>query len=377
MVPSGDTAVAVTLDTDDLGSFGMGGKLDTDNFLEAGPLTTPGLRPDGDLDTEGLGELEDDDFDMLPSFFVLLIVNLRPPVEGLTAYSVFFSPSFLLSVPSPFEESFWLLSFFSMMVTVSEVLPAPTLSLSTMSDRLGPFLFFGGEAFALSMEKTGGLSSREAGAVWGWVAARMEEASEAEEAVSPVDTLVMVRASLSPFFIFSLTNEVLEEEEEFEDEEDEDDDEEDTFGLVAVELEDEEEEDVVEDEDDVVMGVVVVVVVVEVVVVVVVVTFAAVTVTDDDDTGNEDDDDDKVVEVDDDNDDDDDNDEDEIDEEAEMEVEEVVDDDDEVDEGIEDEEEELELPGREGLELELLSFSLVLSFGEREGLEKVGDADLS
>ncbi|MPC24655.1 hypothetical protein E2C01_017742 [Portunus trituberculatus] len=269
VVPSGDTAVAVKVDTEDLGSFGMGGRLDTDTFLEAGPLTTPGLRPEGDLDTEGLGELEDDDFDMLPSFFVLLIVSLRPPVEGLTVNSVFLSPSFLLSVPSPLEDSFWLLSFFSMMVTASDVFPAPTLSLSTISDKLGPFLFFGGEAFALSMEKTGGLSSREAGAVWGCVLARKDEAREEEEADSPVDTLVMVRASLRPFFIFSLTDEEFEEEEEeFEDEEDE----EDTFGLVTVELEDDVEEDVDEEEEEVVVvGVVVVVVVVEEVVVVVVV----------------------------------------------------------------------------------------------------------
>lgn len=380
VVPSGDTAVAVKLDTEDLGSFGMGGRLDTDTFLEAGPLTTPGLRPEGDLDTEGLGELEEDDFDMLPSFFVLFIVNLRPPVEGLTVNSVFLSPSFLLSVPSPLEESFWLLSFFSMIVTVSDVLPAPTLSLSTMSDKLGPFLFFGGEAFALSMEKTGGLSSREAGAVWGCVPARKDEAREEEEADSPVDTLVMVRASLRPFFIFSLTAEELEEEDEFEDEEEEE--EEDTFGLVTVELEDDVEEDVDEEEVVVVVvGVVVVVVVVEVVVVVVV-TDAAVTVTDDDDTVKDDDDEDEddnaeeVVEVDDDNDDDDD-DNDEVDEEEDEVAEEEVVDEDEEDEGVEDEEEELELAGREGLELELLSFSLVFSLGEREGLEKVGEADLS
>lgn len=43
-----------------------------------------------------------------------------------------------------------------------------------------------------------------------------------------------------------------------------------------------------------------------------------------------------------------------------------------------DDDDELEVAGRDGLELELLSLSLLLgSFGERDGLEKVGDADFS
>lgn len=167
-MPSGETAVAVTLDTEDLGSLGMGGRLDIKTFLDAGPLTTPGFKPDGDFETEGLGEeVDDEDLDEPSSFFLaLLMVSLRPPVDGLTVNSVFFSPSFLLSAPSlPFEDSFCALSFFSMIVTASDELPTPTLSLSTISDRLGPLRFFGGDALALSTENREGLSSREAGAV--------------------------------------------------------------------------------------------------------------------------------------------------------------------------------------------------------------------
>lgn len=349
VVPSGDTAVAVTLDMEDLGSLGIGGRLDMETFLEAGPLTTPGLRPDGDLETVGLGELVDRDLELSSFFFALLMVSLRPPVEGLTVNSVFFSPSFLLSGPSPFEDSFCPLSFFSMMVTASEEFPTPTRSLSTMSDRLGPLRFFGGDALALSTEKTGGLSSREAGAVCGCVDARKDEDREADDAVSPVDTLVIVSASLRPFFIFSLIDVLLEEEEEEE--------EEDVLTFGAAEPDD--DEDV--DEEEVVVGVVVVVVVVDVVVVVVVATTAAVTVTDEDETDSEDED---VEEVDDDN-------VDELMDEEEADEDETE--DAMVDEGVDED----ELTGREGLELELLSFSLLLSFGESDGFENVGEADLS
>lgn len=113
VAPSGDTAVAVTFDTDDLGNFGMGGRLDTDNFFEAGPLTTPGLSPEVDFVEEvfvlGDDELleDEDDLEALPSFtFALLIVNFNPPVEGLIVNSGLLSVSFLLSLDSGLEGSF-------------------------------------------------------------------------------------------------------------------------------------------------------------------------------------------------------------------------------------------------------------------------------
>lgn len=277
--------MVVTLGTDERGSFGIGGRLATDIFLDAGPLTTPGFRPEGDLVREGLelGELDEveEDFDALPSFiFALLIVNFRPPVDGLIVNSAFLSPSFLPSVRSPFNESLEVLSFFSIIVTASELPPTPARSfkLSTISDKLDPFRFLGGDAFALSTEKMGGLSSRVAGAVLGWEFARKDVANDDEDDDSPVDTLVIVRASLILLFSFSLTTAELEDE---------------TFGLDT--------EDELEDEED---------------------------------------------------------------------------DEDEEDEDIEDE--EPEFAGREGLELELLSFSLFfVSFGESDGLENVGDADFN
>lgn len=164
--------MVVTLDKDERGSLGIGGRLATDIFLEAGPLTTPGFSPEGDF-VRGLelGELDkDEDFDPLPSFILaLLIVNFKPPVECLIVNSAFLSPSFLLSDRSDFNESFGFLSFFSIIITASELPPTPALSfkLSTISDKLDPFRFLGGEAFALSTEKMGGLSSKIAGAVLG------------------------------------------------------------------------------------------------------------------------------------------------------------------------------------------------------------------
>lgn len=161
--------MAVTFETEDRGNLGIGGRLETDIFLDAGPLTTPGLSPEGDfvIDDFELGdelEEEDEDLETLPSFILALLnVSFRPTVDGLIVNSAFLSASFLLSLVSDFEESFRFLSFFSIIVTASELPPTPALNLSTISDKLDPFRFLGGEAFALSTEKKG-LSSRDEGA---------------------------------------------------------------------------------------------------------------------------------------------------------------------------------------------------------------------
>lgn len=276
VVPSGETAVAVTFDTEDGGNLGMGGRLEMD-FLEAGPLMTPGFKPDGDFESEGLalGEEEEEDLERLPSFILALLIVSFNPVEGLTVNSSFLSPVFLPSPAPVLDESLSSFSFFSIIVTASAVPPTPALSLSTMSDKLDPFRFLGGDALALSTGNDGAFSSIDVDDVLDCEFARKDVANEEDEDDSPVDTFVIVRASLKLLFNFSVP---LEDELD------------DTFGLER------EEEELEDDEED-------------------------------------------------------------------ME---------------EEEEEELEGRGREGLELELLSLSLLLlSLGERDGLEKVGEADFS
>ena len=68
----------------ELFSLGMGGKLDMETFLDAGPLTTPGFNPEVDLLDFELWEVEDARFGDFAWFsfnslaFDLLKESLRP-----------------------------------------------------------------------------------------------------------------------------------------------------------------------------------------------------------------------------------------------------------------------------------------------------------